>query len=151
MDLGPMFLVGKLLNALLLDPVKHDLTVLERLNGLVEVLEGTLTEEEFQRVQDVLVKSRGAGYRRLQTLVFTPSEDIGILAGEYLRSMRRSAEVSPVLERFLARASIEGMSQEADWASYLLFDGGFAERLIDLGLRDARARADEIQATFAGC
>lgn len=151
MDLGPMFLVGKLLNALLLDPVKHDLQVLERLNGLVEVLEGTLTEEEYQRVQEVLVKSRGAGYRRLQTLVFTPSEDIGVLAGDYLRGMRRSAELNPVLERFLARASVEGMSQEADWASYLLFDGGFAERLIDLGLRDARARADEIVATFAGC
>jgi NTE family protein len=54
-----------------------------------------------------------------------------------------------VLERFLARAAVEGMSQEADWASYLLFDGRFAERLIELGRADARARADEIRAVFA--
>ncbi len=151
MDLGPMFLIGKLLNALLLDPVKQDLQVLKRLNELVEVLESTLGEAEFARVQEVLVKSRGVGYRRLDTLVFTPSEDIGRLAGEYLRTMRRTTELNPLLERFLARSAVEGMSQEADWASYLLFDGGFAERLIDLGLSDARARADEIRAIFAGC
>jgi NTE family protein len=29
--------------------------------------------------------------------------------------------------------------READMASYLLFDGGFADILIDLGRRDARA------------
>ncbi|MBK9002064.1 MAG: patatin-like phospholipase family protein [Myxococcales bacterium] len=149
MELGPMFLVGKLLNALLLDPVKHDLQVLARLNDLVEVLENTLTEEEYERVQEVLVRTRGTGYRRLQTLVFSPSEDIGRLAGEHLRTVQRADELNPVLERFLARASVEGMSQEADWASYLLFDGGFAERLIDLGRRDALRRADEITAVFA--
>jgi NTE family protein len=33
--------------------------------------------------------------------------------------------------------------QGADLASYLLFDGGFAEILIDLGRRDARALQDE--------
>jgi len=151
MDLGPLFLVGKLLNALLLDPVKHDLQVLSRLNDLVEVLENTLSEEEYERIQEVLVRTRGTGYRRLDTLVFTPSEDIGRLAGDYLRSVQRNAELNPLLERFLARASVEGMSQEADWASYLLFDGGFAERLIELGRGDAQARADEIRAVFDGC
>ncbi|MFO0571477.1 MAG: hypothetical protein U0263_37955 [Polyangiaceae bacterium] len=48
--------------------------------------------------------------------MFSPSEDIGRLAGDYLRtSLRRDAELNPVLARFLARASIEGMSQ-VDWA-----------------------------------
>lgn len=147
MDLGPLFVVGKILNALLLDPVKHDLSVLSRLNDLVEVLESTLEPEEFARVQEVLVRTRGSGYRRVASLVFSPSEDIGRLAGDYLRtSLRRDAELNPVLARFLARASIEGMSQEADWASYLLFDGGFAARLIELGHKDALARADEVRA-----
>lgn len=148
MDLGPLFLVGKILNALLLDPVKHDLKVLERLNDLVDVLENTLSDEDFARFQEVLVRTRGTGYRRLTTLVFSPSEDIGRMAGDYLRTVQRNSELNPVLERFLSRASVEGMSQEADWASYLLFDGGFAERLIDLGQRDARARADEIESVF---
>jgi NTE family protein len=151
MDLGPMFLVGKLLNALLLDPVKHDLAMLARLNDLVEVLENTLSAEEYDRIQEVLVQTRGDGYRHIRTLVFTPSQDIGRLAGDYLRAAKPGgAELNPVLDRVLARAAREGMSQEADWASYLLFDGGFAETLIDLGRGDALARSDEISATFAG-
>ena len=151
MDLGPMFLVGKLLNALLLDPVKQDLAMLARLNDLVEVLENTLSPEEYERVQEVLIQTRGDGYRHIQALVFTPSQDIGRLAGDYLRTGKPNlAELNPVLYRVLARAAREGMSQEADWASYLLFDGGFAEMLIDLGRADAFARSDEIQATFPG-
>jgi NTE family protein len=151
MELGPMFLVGKLLDALLLDPVKHDLTVLARLNDLVEVLENTLSPEEYERVQQVLIATRGDGYRRIRTLVFTPSKDIGRVAGDYLRtSLPTKSGLNPLLERLLARAAREGMSQEADWASYLLFDGGFAETLIDLGRSDALARRDEIQAMFAG-
>ena len=151
MDLGPMFLVGKLLNALLLDPVKQDLAMLARLNDLVEVLENTLSPEEYERVQEVLIQTRGDGYRHIQALVFTPSQDIGRLAGDYLRTGKPNlAELNPVLDRVLARAAREGMSQEADWASYLLFDGGFAEMLIDLGRADAFARSDEIQATFPG-
>jgi NTE family protein len=149
MDLGPLFLIGKLLNALLLDPVKHDLLMLSRLNDLVEVLESMLSQEEFELIQSVLVKTRGARYRRLGALVFSPSRDIGRLAGEHLRgSVRARRELNPLLERLLARAAREGMSQEADWASYLLFDGAFAEQLIELGRSDALARADEICAIF---
>ncbi len=151
MDLGPLFLVGKLLNALLLDPVKHDLEILSRLNDLVEILESTLDPQELERVQQVLVKTRGMGYRRLRTVVFEPSRDIGRMAGDYIRtSLRKSPDLNPVLDRMLSRAAREGMSQEADWASYLLFDGGFAEKLIELGRGDAHARADEIRAVFGG-
>jgi NTE family protein len=149
MDLEPLFLVGKLLNALLLDPVKHDLTVLSRLNELVDTLESCLSPEDFEQVQSVLIKTRGARYRKVRSLVFSPSKDIGRVAGDYIRSgMSGEVALNPVLDRFLARAAREGMSQEADWASYLLFDGGFAQRLIDLGRSDAHARRDEIEALF---
>jgi NTE family protein len=148
-DLSPIFLVGKLLNALLLDPVLYDLQVLERFNQLVQSLEQTLTLAELERVQRVLVGNRGLGYRKLETLVFTPSEDLGKLAGRYLRTELKTTGLNPVARRFIERAAREDPAQEADWASYLLFDGGFSEQLIDLGLRDARQKADEIRAFFA--
>jgi NTE family protein len=147
-DLGPMFLVGKILNALLLDPVKYDLQVLARLNQLVDVLEESLAPEELAQVQDVLVRTRGVAYRRVETLVFEPSLDIGRLAGDYLRTDFGKRELNPVIDRFLVRASREGMSQEADWAAYLLFDGGFAQRLIELGRSDAWGRASEIRSVL---
>ena len=37
-----------------------------------------------------------------------------------------------------------GVHAEADLASYLLFDGPFCRRLIEMGRSDARARRDEL-------
>jgi NTE family protein len=42
-----------------------------------------------------------------------------------------------------------GISDEADLASYLLFDGAFARRLIDLGRADAEAQRDQLAAFLA--
>jgi NTE family protein len=39
-----------------------------------------------------------------------------------------------------------GAGADADLASYLLFDGGFAETLIEMGRHDAHARRAEIEA-----
>ena len=147
-DLSPMFLIGKLLNALLLDPVSYDLHVLERLNEVVHVLEQTLSPGDFDRVQRVWVEHRGMPYRHLRTLVFTPSKDLGELAGDYLRSGLKMDNLSPVIRYMLERATNSMPHSEADWASYLLFDGGFAAELIATGHADALARRDEIRDFF---
>lgn len=148
-NLSPIFLIGKLLNALLLDPVQYDLQVLERLNHMMEVLEETLSPEDLERVHRVWVRHRGAPYRRLKTLVFTPSRDLGRIAAEYIRSSLRVKELKPIARYLLERAARDTPEAEADWASYMLFDGGFAHELIEIGRADARARAAEIREFFA--
>jgi NTE family protein len=147
-NLSPVFLVGKLLNALLLDPVQYDLQVLERLNQMIDVLEQTLSTAEFDRVQRVWIQHRGMPYRKLATLVFTPSRDLGEAAGEYMRTGLRTDALSPVARYFLERAVNSSPEGEADWASYLLFDGGFANELISIGHSDALQRRDEVLAFF---
>jgi NTE family protein len=147
-DVGPMFLIGKLLNALLLDPVASDLQMMERLNQMMEVLEEALPPDQLERVQKVWIKHRGAPYRRLDTLIFTPSEDLGKKAGEYIRTRLDSSEIQPLARYFLERAAAETPDGEADWASYMLFDGGYAHELIDLGRRDAHAKAAEVKRFF---
>ncbi len=142
---SPIFLLGKVLDALLLDPVRYDLQVMERLNRLMTALEENLTPEEMTRVDEVLTKSRGAPYRRLETLVFAPSVDIGRMAHDHAeRTKPRS--VSGLLVRRMAdlRDQIE-----ADLLSFILFDGDFADQLATLGRKDALDRADEIEAFFA--
>jgi len=146
---SPLFLVGKVLNALLLDPVDYDLQVLERLNRVLEVLEETVTPDQLARVMGVLEEERGMAYKRVRTLVFRPSEDIGVLAGRHLREARHGIRLrSRLTSALLRHASAIGHSVETDLGSFLLFDGGYASALIDLGRRDARARAAEIRAFF---
>jgi NTE family protein len=148
-DLSPTYLMGKLLNALLLDPVQYDLSVLERLNDLMGVLEQTLDAGELERVEQVLRRTRGVGYRRVRTLVFTPTQNLGKMAADYLRTEVRASEVGPLTRYLRQRAATDGPTREADWASYLLFDGGFARELIELGRADARAKADQVRQFFA--
>lgn len=142
------FLLGKLINALLLDPVSYDLEVLERFNRVVDVLESTLPPEEMERVSQVLVESRGMGYRRLDTLLFTPSEDIGQLAGRYIEARLDRDRLGWMQRWFLDQTAKSTVAREADLASYFLFDGGFAAELIDLGRRDVHARAEDVRRFF---
>jgi NTE family protein len=147
--LSPLFLVGKLLNALLLDPVAYDLQMMQRLNEMMEVLEEALPADELERVQRVFIQHRGAPYRRLDTLVFTPSSDLGRLAGDYIRTRLNASDLSPLARYLIERAARDKTHPEADWASYLLFDGGFARELIEVGRRDAHDKAEAIRAFFA--
>lgn len=70
---------------------------------------------------------------------------MGEMAADYLRRERVA------IRRKLGRAFLRLMdvgegADSADMASYLLFDGGFASELIDLGWADAAARHDELEA-----
>jgi NTE family protein len=149
-DLSPVFLIGKLLDALLLDPVEYDLRILERLNQVMEVMEEALPARDLERVQRVWIQHRGAPYRRIDTLVFTPSCDLGTLAGEYIRTSLDLSKLRTVVRYLIERAAREDPNAEADWASFLLFEGGFAERLIAVGHADALARRQAIVEFFLG-
>lgn len=147
-DISPVFLVGKLLNALLLDPVEYDLQVLERLNQVLAVLQETLTPEELAKVQGVWAQHRGLPYRQIKTLTFTPSRDLGRIAGDYIRENLEFSELDAIPRYFFERFNREAGQPEADWASYMLFDGGFAHELIEVGRADALAQAEKIRDFF---
>jgi NTE family protein len=141
-----VFLAGKVLNALLLDPVADDLETLEHFNTLVDAVQTELPAHALARVEAAVTRRRGRPYRKIQTLHFRPSENIGTLAGEFLRE--RPAERLPLKRLLLARAAHESATWEADLASYLLFDAAWATRLLELGRRDALAQGERVRAFF---
>ena len=137
------FLAGKLLNALIADPVERDLAVLERFNRLASILDVALPVHERERVAEILRETRGRDYKRLETLTLRPTADIGLLAGQRIRD-GIGGPIGFVLRQVMRRTGTD----EADWASYVLFDGAFAETLIELGRRDAHRQAEAIRAFF---
>jgi len=141
---SPVFMIGKVLNALLLDPLRYDLQVLGRLNDLLAILEAVLPPEELAKVEHVIRNSRGIPYRRVETLVFRPSQDVGKMA----RVRAGKLQSSRFSSWLVARTATLGAIWESDLLSFILFDHEFANELIELGRQDALARAPEIEVFF---
>jgi NTE family protein len=143
----PLFVAGKAMNALLLDRIENDINRLQKLNFVLEAgtrrfgpgFAGALNEE--------LALAGHSPVKPLDVVYLRASEDIGVLAAEYVRSREFASRARGMVARVL-RHIAEG-EKEADLLTYVLFDGEFAGRLIEMGRRDARARHEELVAFFA--
>ncbi len=139
------FVIGKILNAFLLDHVQTDFEILEKVNALIDHGTAAYGAGFLDAINAQAIALGHAPTRRVERLVVRPSEDIGRLAAGYLRSSHLRSGGN--LRRVLALLDV-GEASEADLASYLLFDGGFARCLIELGRADAEASRSEIEAFF---
>lgn len=143
---GAAFLLGKVLNAFLLDHVDVDLELLTRMNNVIT--DGTtqfgpgFTEAMSREAE----KRNAAPYRAVSAFTLRPTEDMGRLASEHVRSGKLIG--NPFFTRRLLNALDMGVGDEADLASYLLFDGHYCRQLIEMGRADAHAHRDEILAFF---
>jgi NTE family protein len=145
---GLAFLLGKVLNAFLLDHIDTDLHLLTRLNELLADGTRAFGEGFVEKMTAEAVRRGGQPYKHVHALAIHPSEDIGRLASAFVRRGRFKGG-NPILARRLLDLLDIGVGDEADLASYLLFDGDFASQLIELGRADARARKDAILEFFA--
>jgi NTE family protein len=147
---GPLFLLGKALNALLLDRIDNDIDRLRRINAILEAGTrrwGATFVEDLNA--ELAEHSRVSPLQPLRVVHVRASEDIGAIAGEYVRSERFAETTSGVIARSLRRISEWEGEGESDLVSYVLFDGAFAGKLIELGRRDAKARDAELCAFFS--
>jgi NTE family protein len=146
---SPFFLFGKLLNALLLDHVDTDLARMHVMNEMLEDGARAFGPGFLEKLNAEAVKAGRNPFRPIRDLVIRPSADLAVLAGQILQSMGGERERSPLL-RLAARNLVEGRrTPESDLLSYLLFDGEFLAPLAELGMRDARAREQELAEFFS--
>lgn len=139
----PAFLLGKLLDAVLLDPIEHELRQLEIINALIEGGEAAYGPDFGERMAPFVRAKRGVGYRPVRTQIINPSEDLGAIAAACHRESR-AADSGWLASLITGTASAGTPDDEADFLSYVYFDRSYTQRLIDLGRRDAAANHDAI-------
>ena len=146
---SPVSILGKVVNALMLDHVDYDLIRLSHVNRLLANGEGVFGEQFISRLNTMVTPIRGARYRIIPHLVLRPSRDLGHMAAQHVRGgdLSSSRSVTRRLLRTLARLESR---DEADLTSYLLFDGRYCEDLINLGIEDARAQHNKLLDLFTG-
>lgn len=143
---GAAFLLGKVLNAFLLDHVDVDLELLTRLNNVIRDGTKHYGPGFLDAMSEQAQKRNAPAYRLVNAFTLRPTEDMGKLASDHVR--RGKLIGNPFLTKRLLNALDIGVGDEADLASYLLFDGHFCRQLVEMGRADAHAHRDEILAFF---
>jgi NTE family protein len=146
---SPAFLAGKVLNALLLDRVDYDADRLRLFNAILEQGLRVYGEDFLARINEPIIRSRGTAYRIVRDLFLQPSRDLGALASECLAHRRPRPQPGSWLSRIFLRYAAKNTGGEADFLSYLYFDGCYANHLVELGIADAERYTDELTQFFS--
>jgi NTE family protein len=146
---NPLFLFGKVLNALLLDHIDNDLAHLRMLNDVVRHVRDAGGESVVARMNEIVTAERGQPLRVIEDHVVRPSQDLGVMAGETLHGIGGREQPSLAVRLLLRALDLGDAPFEADLLSYVLFDGSYTRRLIALGYEDARLQEDELAAFFS--
>lgn len=137
-------LMGKVLNALMLDHTDYDLDRLRRFNAMLEAGQQAFGPDFITRMNESVRSMRGQPYRLVKDLVLRPSRDIGTIAVTHARRNRAFGESRTLPTKLLHRLARSQIVSEGDLASYLLFDGAYASDLIALAMEDTHAQREEL-------
>lgn len=115
---------GHLLNSTFIDNLESDIELLERLNHIGRILPPGREKRQL-------------GLRNVDVLVINPSQPLELIAERHRGSLPRA------LRTFL-RGPGATQAGGAGALSYLLFEPGYCNELMELGYRDAMARKDDL-------
>lgn len=134
------FLAGKMMNALLLDPIERDLWSANHYNDVARWGARNFGAEFTARATVDL------GLRDVEILHVRPTEDLGRMAGSIYRARPPTTDrgVRFLLDRVAERT--EGL--EADFLSYLYFDRAYTGALEALGYEDASKQEEGLANVF---
>jgi NTE family protein len=137
------YLAGKMLVALLADRTDQDLARVEQINNLLNAGVESYGEGFLKMLQQTRSDASAPPFHYVRTLMVRPSADLGAMAAEYIQTREFREGGEGLAHRAILKLVEREAPGEADLASHLLFDRGFAARLIELGRNDARAQRED--------
>ena len=140
---SPLYLAGKALNAFFFDRVEADLGRLGQINAILRAGQKCFGPAFEADINDELARMGAGPLRRINVLRIEPSRSLGGLAIEHVTSgdfARGRSSATRLVECLADRDS----TRSGDLLAYLLFDGPFAAKLIELGRSDAAAHHDDL-------
>jgi NTE family protein len=146
----PLFLIGKTLNALLLDHIDNDIDSLTHINAILAAGSRRFGPAFLDGLNAELELAGGAApVRPVEATVIRASRDIGQIAAELVLLPEFARRVKGIVGRVLRRLAEAGAAAEADLLSYLLFDREYAVRLMELGRADAALHHEALCSAFS--
>lgn len=141
------YLAGKMLAALLKDRTDQDLARLEQINALLDAGTRSYGKGFLSTLRGALTDQEETPLHYVRTLMLRPSADLGMLAADYVHS-GEFKRADGLAHRVILKLAERESPRQADLASFLLFDRGYASRLIELGRADARLHAASFEHFF---
>lgn len=146
---SPLYLAGKALHALFSDGVDGDLDRMVQLDRVLEAGRRRFGAGFVEALNQELHDMGRPPLHPVELVHVQPSRDIGALAAEHVTDGAFARRVRGAAARVLRMVADGDAARAGDLLSYLLFDGGFAATLIELGRNDARARHRELVDFFS--
>jgi NTE family protein len=143
-----IFMLGKMLNALMLDKLEADLARISRTNELVRAGTKLYGSDFATAIGEEITGRMGRPYEDIKIALIRPSRNLGEIAFEVMR-LNKLARYRGVMARWLRRSLESEPIPEHDLGSYVLFDPDYVGALMQLGYEDAAAQHDDLAELFA--
>jgi NTE family protein len=140
--LGLASLLGKALNALMIDPIDRDLQDLELVNSILDWGVEAYGPDHVDALNRVASAQRATPLRPVRALLLRPSEDVGRIAADVWNG--GEVRVAATTRLFLDMVARSEDDDRKELLAYVLFDASFTGVLEALGHADAMAREEEI-------
>ena len=115
---------GHMLNSTFIDSLEGDIELLDRINRM-------------NRLLPAAEVTGAPGFQSVEVLVVSPSQPLDQIAARHRRELPRAL-------RFFLRGAGATRSSGAGVLSYLLFEAGYCNELIELGYQDAMTQKDKL-------